>query len=1289
MNTVRFWRAARNAALKVVAFWVLLLAAYLALGRQFFPYIDRIKPEVEIWLSGQLGTPVEIGELRGEWVKFNPVMHLSDVTLGDDISVEKMTLAPGIYESISRGGLSFIRFELIDFQADLIETDNGWALQGLQGGGGSMDLSELLNLLRRQQEVQFSETRLNIRPKTLPDFELTLHDGRLVGYGTENSLVARATITANDVEVPIELQVETSQQAGRTSRIYFQHGDIDVSPWLREVQQEITTAVASGEYWLNVEGEQWQDLTVRLDASELIYQGRYNQLRLTEGQTESYFEYHPNGVESWINVLGYQLGERAFGSTQARVSYRAERFKAQWDSLPAELVGQYLSLDDPGGFWNGLSPRGFIEQGVVTLLPQEADSLRLTAQVSELSMSPHQGIPGLNNLDGELKIQGSQGRMQVASSQSVIELPDLYDDPFISRIDQTQLNWRAAPGRGLFVSGDADIALITPANDAQTVVEWPLPLSLNWTSVSLSPALKAAGREGLLEFQLSAENVSRNWAAELADNREVSPATVNWIDTRIKQGRFPELNLNFLSSTGADGQRRSQFFLESSFADAEVQFLDSWSALDGLSGHLALDGEALVVRGNEGRYPDFDIADYLLRLGLADGGLDARFQLAGDAGDALEFLQQGPLSEQVGSQLDGWRGRGKTLADLNLDFVLSQPDAVNVHVDTELSDVALTIDPIGMAFDKLSGELTYSTESGLATRNLTLEHEGLPQLVTVASRLDGAQSPINITAKGLTPVRYWGRRFDDAYLLSNSAAIYHDTDIQVRGDHTEINTRSDLAGMPLDFPYPLSKAATMRWPLVLKVDLDNRNWVVLRAELNEQLQAYFEFDQQRRIRRGSLAYGRPLNVRDDAGVFFDIQTDQVDATGWWRAIQKLRKQYSRNTAADAPSAGFETLIRAISIRSDTLEYLGQSWQQVSANLLRNEDAWLVEFDADQGQGQVLIPHDNAPIFADIDWLNLTTDRSDVAFKDEQDPLQAYSPEDVPDMQLQINKLIWNKRDLGNWRAEINHQDDRMEVSELSGQMQGATLNGQLSWAKNQRDHETEFQGEIRVGDIQDVLLTWNYAPVLTSTSGRFLMDTQWQGSPAFFDFKRITGEIDLRLNRGSIQQVDEYEGLKLIGLLNFTRVIQRLALDFSDLLQSGITFDTVEGELLFDRGFARVGEKLIIDGSATKFKFSGDADLLSDELDIDMVFTVPLSSTFPLVALLAGVSPQAAAAIYVTERVFNNELERLSSARMHITGAFDDPEMLFYRVFDNSMGDDNPSVTDRMIQVVPEGVANP
>jgi uncharacterized protein YhdP len=434
-------------------------------------------------------------------------------------------------------------------------------------------------------------------------------------------------------------------------------------------------------------------------------------------------------------------------------------------------------------------------------------------------------------------------------------------------------------------------------------------------------------------------------------------------------------------------------------------------------------------------------------------------------------------------------------------------------------------------------------------------------------------------------------------------------------------------------------------------------------------------------------------VRDEKGVFFDIDVANADGDAWWQTIQRIRALYADIPEPIQPQdlnqQTFEETIKAINISAREIQYLSQPWTEAEVSILRNSDAWLVGFNAEEGQGQVLIAHTEEPIFADINWLSLTTGEEEIAFEDAIDPLLDYLPTDVPNMQLQLGKLIWNQKDLGAWRAELMSKDEQLLVKNTVGRMEGATLTGDLVWQKEDGKHATTFIGDIAINNVLDVLNTWQYAPVLTSKSGVVNIDSRWQGSPAHFDFKRLQGEIDLKLDKGAILDVEEYEGVKLIGLLNFTRVIQRIALDFSDLLQEGITFDSIEGELLFDRGFARVGEKLVIDGSATKFKFSGDADLLSDELDIDMVLTVPLSSTFPLVALLAGVSPQAAAAIYVTERVFNNELERLSSARMHITGSFAAPDTKFYRVFDSNLGEQGPTVTDRLKDVVPEGVSQP
>ena len=76
----RFRKALVSAVARVTAFWILLVAAYLALGRQFFPYVSQLQPEIEAWLTSQVGNEVTIGEVQGDWLRFNPILTLKDVS---------------------------------------------------------------------------------------------------------------------------------------------------------------------------------------------------------------------------------------------------------------------------------------------------------------------------------------------------------------------------------------------------------------------------------------------------------------------------------------------------------------------------------------------------------------------------------------------------------------------------------------------------------------------------------------------------------------------------------------------------------------------------------------------------------------------------------------------------------------------------------------------------------------------------------------------------------------------------------------------------------------------------------------------------------------------------------------------------------------------------------------------------------------------------------------------------------------------------------------------------------
>ncbi len=1255
--TKTFWSAAGNAALRVVAFWVLLFAAYLALGRQFFPYIETLKPEVEIWLSSQVGAPVSIGQLRGDWERFNPVVRLSDIQVGQNLTIEAMTLAPGLYESVSRGGLAFIRFELDNFSAELFQTASGWQMKGLAAADADgVKLNDLILLLQRQQEVRFSNTHLTIRPLTLPAFDLRLNQARLGGMGGDNGLVADAVLRAQGFNIPIQLQVETTQDPERTNLAYFKHGAIDIAPWLQGVGPQVKQALVAGEYWVNFDQHHWKDLTTRLHAEAIELVGSAATLKLQDLRAEAYLEHRIDGFDGWLNLLQGSANGQALPSTQAHIRRQSDRLSLQWDRLAVGLLGQWLGLNDRNGFWAGLQPSGFLDQGRLTRVDRQPESLRLTTAVTDLVTTPVQAVPGVERFNGSMQVNGARGQLTLAADDVPIYLPDLYTKPLALSAAAVQIAWQVDPEHGLFSQGSAALTLAVPSVNG-LAIDQPLPLQLLWHSMAPTSRARQAGTNGALEIQVKGNQMDAPWVRFLANSRLLEPEAVRFVETRLRQGDFSRAELNYLSSSDKQRRRHSQFFINTSVPDLEMDFLDNWSPVTGVAGEFALTNAGLSLNAYQGRYPGFALSKMALALNFSDDRMTIDMTAKSSPRDALKFLQNGPLQLAAQASIADWSASdGEVDLALELDWPLQPESEPELALVADLQGVTVQLGALDLALTDINGQLIYQSQVGLSSAALTLTHQGLVQRVTLVG--DGATA-LTLNVSGDTPVNYWGARIDDPFLGAQAVNIAHNSLITIAPNKTRIQSQSDLVGLELPLPAPLTKDAQEAMALALNINFDQRGWTTISANLDKTLSGYLELDAHNEVRRGTVAINEALQVRPDNGLYFDIQVEQADADSWWRYLQSFDQRYP-STVSNRRS--FESQIAAISIKAEHLVYLAQPWTRVATTLLRANDAWLISFSSDEGQAEVSIPHGPEPIFADIQWVALTTGTDEIPFADQLDPLLKYLPSDVPDLSMQINKLIWNKRDLGNWRAEVRVKDAVMSATDIVGEMTGATLNGELLWSQTQGKHKSRFNGSIRTANLQDVLTTWGYAPVLTTRDGHLDIDTFWQGSPAHFDFKRLQGAIRLEFNQGAILDVPEYEGVKLIGLLNFTRVLNRIALDFSDLLRTGITFDTIAGELLFDRGFARVGEKLVIDGSATKFRFNGDADLLSDELDVDMTLTVPLSSTFPLVALLAGVSPQAAAAIYVTERVFNNQLERLSSARMQITGSFEAPETRFYRV---------------------------
>ena len=126
----------------------------------------------------------------------------------------------------------------------------------------------------------------------------------------------------------------------------------------------------------------------------------------------------------------------------------------------------------------------------------------------------------------------------------------------------------------------------------------------------------------------------------------------------------------------------------------------------------------------------------------------------------------------------------------------------------------------------------------------------------------------------------------------------------------------------------------------------------------------------------------------------------------------------------------------------------------------------------------------------------------------------------------------------------------------------------------------------------------------------------------------------------------------------------------------------MKGAASIEQGVLTLSEPITVDGPGGKFLTSGMTNLNTTELDMKLAVTFPVTTTLPLVAVLAGFAPPVAASIYVTERLIGDELERFTSASYTISGTWEEPDVKLNKAFDNDVeGKKSRGFMDRVLSI--------
>ena len=221
------------------------------------------------------------------------------------------------------------------------------------------------------------------------------------------------------------------------------------------------------------------------------------------------------------------------------------------------------------------------------------------------------------------------------------------------------------------------------------------------------------------------------------------------------------------------------------------------------------------------------------------------------------------------------------------------------------------------------------------------------------------------------------------------------------------------------------------------------------------------------------------------------------------------------------------------------------------------------------------------------------------------------------------------------------------------------------WGFDGNDYASRLVGPVGIGNIEEFLgLGLNVPKVVDSQSGRFVFDLAWQDQPWNISRDNLTGEFQVELKEGSFYRSTGGAGaaLKMVSLVNFANWLRRLKLDFSDITGQELSYNKLSGTLEFNQGVARFKEPLRMAMPSGRMSMDGEFDLLNEAVDARLVATLPVATNLPWVVALLGGLP-AAAGVYVTSKLVEKQVDRLSSISYKLTGPWDDVEVSVDRIF--------------------------
>ena len=1253
----RLLRIAAYAAAAVV----ILLAIAVGLFRLFLPRLPEYQEDIKVWASAAIGMEVQFSGMDARWglsgpeVEFFKAELLSPETGATIIAAEQVSVGIALSRIINDRKAVVDRIIVRDSTLEIRQLEDGkWWVQGSppnellparprsesDGEIGRIevfgeDLTVRLLQPGVEQPREFEIPRLLIsRDSARTAVDATVN---LPGDIGESLTIAAMQLVAVGDEEPgwtVDVDIEDIELAGistlHTSEVaQFESGQGDLRLSFAIDDARLSSATAEIDF---------DEVSVG-DSPAFSFDGRLELL---------------NDIDGWLVAAdGFRLetGNGVWPSTDLRVEAGTDS-EGKIERL--DVRASFLKIDDARVFrpWlkpaqqqqlDDYAPDGRIRNLELTVSDLDTDAPKFTGAVEldRVGIAAVGKFPGVRGFSGLLRSDSTGGLFEIRSTQLSVNFPTQLPDPVLLDELSATLIWRRSNNRTTVLSDSIVF------NNSDFAFETNVELTLE--DGSRKPTVDLASTWSVTDISVAKKYIP--YFPKVARTSE-------WLDEGLLAGRIPRGTLRLygpLDKWPFDGGE-GHFHVDANVRDALIMYQRRWPAAEFSSLDIAVDNMRLHTAKNSIVNDGIEITDARVEI---DDFRDPDLSVVLETEASLEAIRTLLASSPVGidalkGNLDRVSIEGDGTVDLDLRVPLRDSQNFEFTSSVTTESAAVQMDGFPAPLTELRGVVT-------------LGRDDISSEALVGTFLGG---PVSIDLQPAPESMPGYRIIASASGTATAEALLDELDLPLQGDISgatafearllfargeeddqqpfQIDVKSELDGLAINLPEPLTKNAEEKLPLSAVMRLPSESDSITTTGLAQDLLSWrLEFNKVNErwdLDRGVVAFGDAAAAEAETrGLHFRGRAETVTLQDW---LDRRRDTESET--------GLGTRIRSADMTVDNLYLFGQHIRDHRVRLDRGGQEWLVKFDGADIVGSVSVPYDfNAgrPLVLDMERLVLPGDESGDAPESES----TVDPRTLPPITIDAKEFAIGTSFLGTVHTTLLRTPDGLESDDLKTTDPTFEISGSARWTIDESDPDgshTYLSATMTSSDVEKTMERLDYEPGIVSEEFSVKFDVDWSGGPREDFRESLNGDVTVRVGVGQLSEVEPGAG-RMIGVMSVVALPRRLSLDFRDVFNKGFGFDQIRGRFRLENGQTYTCN-LLLEGPAAQIGVIGRAGMVDRDYDQTAVVSASFGNALPVVGAALG-GPAVAAVVLIFSQIFKKPLSEVGQVYYGISGSWDEP----------------------------------